>query len=192
MLVRILVGIAIGAGLGALLGYFGKCSSGACPLTANPYRGALYGAVMGAAFALTFSSKPKTQPQKASPPSSATTPMKRSEKELLLHIKSESDFKARVLDAKGVYLVDLFSNRCPPCRALAPTIVSLAKEYAGKVTVCKVDVERVPGVARQYRVQAVPTVLVFSDGKVVKRFVGLRAESKYAAVLDKLLKGPKH
>jgi len=158
-MVRILVGIAIGASLGALLGYFGKCSSGACPLTANPYRGALYGAVMGAAFALTLSSKPKTQSKKASPPSSVTTPMKRSEKAPLLHIKSESDFKARVLDAKGIYLVDLFSNRCPPCKALAPTISSLAGKYAGKV---------------------------------VKRLVGLRAESKYAAVLDKLLKEPKH
>jgi len=192
MLARILVGIAIGAALGALLGYFGKCSSGACPLTANPYRGALYGAVMGAAFAFTFSSKPKTQAREASPPVSGTTPMKRSEKGLLLHINSERDFKARVLDAKGVYLVDLFSNRCPPCKTLAPTISSLAEKYAGKVVVCKVDVQRAPGVARRYRVQAVPTVLVLSNGKEVKRLVGLRAESKYAAVLDKLLKGTKH
>jgi len=51
-----------------------------------------------------------------------------------------------------------------------------------------VDVERAPAVAKRYHVQAVPTVLIISDGKMVKRLVGLRAESKYAAALDKLLK----
>jgi len=117
-MVKILVGIAIGAGLGALLGYFGKCSSGACPLTANPYRGALYGAVMGAAFALTFSYKPKIHATKSIPQASAVAPMKSPAKDALLHINSENDFKARVLDAKGVYLVDLFSlPRNTPARS---------------------------------------------------------------------------
>jgi hypothetical protein len=48
MVIRIIIGIAVGMGLGGLMGYYGQCSSGACPLTATPYRGAIYGGVMGA------------------------------------------------------------------------------------------------------------------------------------------------
>jgi hypothetical protein len=59
MITKILLGVAIGGAIGAVLGYFGKCSSGACPLTANPYRGAIYGAVMGALLASVFSTRPK-------------------------------------------------------------------------------------------------------------------------------------
>ena len=138
------MGMLIGAGIGALLGYFGECSSGTCPLTANPYRGALYGAVMGVVFALAFSRAPKAQLQKPSRRDPGNIPVADSVKEAPFYIDSESDFKTRVLDTGGICLVDLFSNRCPPCRALAPTIFSLADKYTGKVIVCKVNVDQVP------------------------------------------------
>ena len=54
MTVRILIGLLVGAGIGAALGYYGQCSSGTCPLTSTPWRGALYGAVMGLLFAFSF------------------------------------------------------------------------------------------------------------------------------------------
>lgn len=53
-LIRLLIGISVGAVLGGLMGYFGKCTSGTCPLTATPWRGAIYGAVMGALFSLSI------------------------------------------------------------------------------------------------------------------------------------------
>jgi len=53
-LIRLIIGIAVGAALGALLGYFGKCSSGTCPLTSTPWRGSIYGAVMGTLFSFSF------------------------------------------------------------------------------------------------------------------------------------------
>ena len=53
-IIRLMIGIAVGGALGALMGYFGKCASGTCPLTATPWRGAMYGAVMGALFSLSF------------------------------------------------------------------------------------------------------------------------------------------
>jgi hypothetical protein len=56
MTLRLIIGIAIGMGLGALMGHFGKCSTGACPLTANPFRGAIYGGVLGALFSLSLDS----------------------------------------------------------------------------------------------------------------------------------------
>jgi hypothetical protein len=54
-IIRVFISIAVGAALGALMGYFGKCSSGTCPLTATPWRGAIYGAVMGTIFGISFS-----------------------------------------------------------------------------------------------------------------------------------------
>ena len=53
-IIKLVIGIAIGGALGAVIGYFGKCASGTCPLTATPWRGAIYGAVMGALLSLSF------------------------------------------------------------------------------------------------------------------------------------------
>lgn len=175
MIARIFLGMLIGGSIGAVLGYFGKCSSGSCPLTANPYRGAIYGAVMGALLVSAFSRTPKEG--KESPN--------------IVHIDSEAEFKTRVLDAPGICLVDLFSNRCPPCKVLAPTISSLADKYVGRVTVCKVNVDRAPAVAERYGVRAIPTVLIINNGKEIKRLVGLRPEGEYAVLLDKLADGAK-
>ena len=189
MIGKLVAGIMIGGAGGALLGYFGKCSSGACPLTANPYRGAIYGATLGLLFTLAFSAAPKEELPRSSRRALGDMPAAGSSEEAPIRIDSESDFKARVLEAKGICLVDLFSNSCPPCRLLAPTIVSLAKRYAGRVAVCKVNIDLVPAVAEQYGINAIPTVLIIKQGKEVERLVGLRPESDYAAALDKLLEG---
>lgn len=63
---------------------------------------------------------------------------------------------------------------CPTCRMLALTISSLADKYAGKVTVCKVNLDRVPGIAQKYGVMTIPTVPIIKDGKEVKPMIGLR------------------
>jgi len=166
----LLLGVLIGGAIGTGLGYFGKCSSGTCPLTANPYRGAIFGAVMGALLMSVISPK-LTQ---------------RAESLNIVHIDSKADFKTHVLDKRGICLVDLFSNQCPPCRILAPIILSLAERYTSRVTVCKVNVDRVPAVAQRYGVRAIPTVLIIKNGKEVNRLVGLRTEAEYVALLEKL------
>jgi thioredoxin 1 len=171
MIIRILLGVLIGGATGAVLGYFGKCSSGTCPLTANPYRGAIYGAAMGALLVSVFS----------------RTPQQTKESSNIIHVDNELDFKTHVLNANGICLVDLFSNSCPPCKALAPTISSLADRYVGKVTVCKVDIDQVTTIAKDYGIMAIPTVLIIHNGKEVKRLVGLKSETKYTALLDKLI-----
>jgi thioredoxin 1 len=83
--------------------------------------------------------------------------------------------------------VDLFSNRCPPCSVPAPTISSIADKYAGRVTVCKVDVDQAPAIAKRYGVRAIPTVLLIKNGKEIGRLVGLQSETEYIALLDKLV-----
>ena len=132
----------------------------------------------------TPASKPVREPFRRKP---EQPPATKPARQTPIHIESMSVFNAHVLDAGGICLVDLFSDRCPPCRVLAPTISSLAKKYAGKVTVCKVDVDRLRQLARRYRIRAIPTVLIIKDGKVVNRLVGLRREAQYVALLDKLL-----
>lgn len=187
MIERIFLGVLIGAGIGAALGYFGRCSSGACPLTANPYRGALFGAMLGVAVAFALPYAPKTQSRKSGPGAPGPAPPAALGKHAPVHIGSEADFKAKVLEVGGICLVDLFSDRCPPCKVLAPTIASLADKYAGKVTVCKVDVEQLPSLAGRYQVSAIPTVLIIKNGRPIERLVGLRSEAEYVAILDKLL-----
>ena len=83
--------------------------------------------------------------------------------------------------------VDSSANRDLPCRALAPTISSLADRYTGKVIVCKVNLDRAPAIAREYRAMTIPTVLIIKDGKEVKRLVGLRPESEFTNQLDDLI-----
>jgi len=114
-------------------------------------------------------------------------PKERAESSNIVHITSGADFKNRVLTARGICLVDLFSNRCPPCEVLAPAISSLADKYAGKIAVCKVDVDRVTAIAEKYGVTAIPTVLIISNGKEVNRLVGLQSETDYITLLDKLV-----
>ena len=82
--------------------------------------------------------------------------------------------------------VDLSSNRCPPCRGLAPTISSLANNFADKPTVRKADVDRIPVAAQQYSVSAIPTVLIINNDKELGCREGLQTEAKYFAILDKL------
>jgi thioredoxin 1 len=96
-----------------------------------------------------------------------------------------------VLDSNRICLVDLFSNRCPPCRVLAPTISSLADKYVGRVTVCKVNVDRLGTVAEQYGITAIPTTLIIKNGKEIKRLVGLQSKTDYITLLDKLVDNDK-
>ena len=82
------------------------------------------------------------------------------------------------------FVVDLWATWCGPCRALAPTIAELAKDYDGKIVVGKADVEENEDIAMEYGVRNVPTILFFKNGELVDKFVG--AASK--AVLDEKFK----
>ena len=174
MLIQLALGLLIGGGLGAMMGYFGKCTSGACPLTANPYRGGFIGAMIGGMLAFSgAASRPKGEGDLAG--------------YAAVQIDSAADFERLVLKAEQPVMVDFYSNGCPPCRRLAPTIEELAEEYQGRAVVAKVNVDRVPDLARQYGIQGIPAVLFFDRGSETQRLVGLRPRSAYTEVLDGLL-----
>lgn len=178
MMVRLLIGISFGIGIGALMGYFGKCSSGTCPLTANPYRGALFGAAIGAVLAMTSAGSRENKDGSAD---ASTT------HEALVEIKSTEDFNHIILGASVPTLVDFYSNGCPPCRRLAPTIATLAGKYEGRAVISKVNVDTTPELAKIHGIRGIPAVLFFDAGKEVDRLVGLQKQPVYEKVLDAML-----
>jgi thioredoxin len=174
MFVQLAMGVLIGGSLGAVLGYFGKCTTGTCPLTANPYRGAFIGSVIGGLLA--FSGAGSQLRDEGNESGYAA-----------VQIDNVADFERQVLQAEQPVLVDFYSNSCPPCRQLAPTIEILAEEYLGRAVVYKVNVARVPDLARRYGIQGIPAVLFFTGGKEVQRLIGLQPRSSYTDVFDKLI-----
>lgn len=172
LIIQIAAGVLIGGSIGALLGYVGKCSSGSCPLTANPMRGSLYGAFLGVLFATTLGGT-----QRASYAGTGAAE----------HIKSNEDFQSKVLTAEQPVVIDFYGAYCPPCHQLAPIIDKLAEDYDGRAMVVKVDVAKLPEVAQRYNIYGTPTVIFLKNGEEVARSVGLEGEAAYRQQLDQLL-----
>ena len=97
---------------------------------------------------------------------------------------SDESFDQDVLRSDVPVLVDFWAEWCQPCRMLAPTIEKLAKDYAGKIKVGKVDTDSNRDVSLKYGISAIPTVLLFKNGDVLQKFVGLRGERDFKAALD--------
>ena len=85
---------------------------------------------------------------------------------------SDQNFADEVLKSSEPVVVDFFAEWCGPCMAMAPALEQVATEMKGKVKVVKVDVDQNPGITQQYRIQAMPTLMVFKDGQVANQHVG--------------------
>ena len=97
---------------------------------------------------------------------------------------TDSNFEAEVLKSDKPVLVDFWAEWCMPCRMLSPTIEKIAKDFAGKVKVGKIDTDANRDVAMRYQISAIPTVILFRGGQVAQKFVGLRQEKEFKEVLD--------
>jgi thioredoxin 1 len=87
-------------------------------------------------------------------------------------------------------LVDFWAVWCGPCKAIAPTVEELAKQYKGKVKVAKMDVDEHQQVPQQYGIRSIPTLLLFKGGRVVDTIVGAVPKSKLEDSLKKVISAP--
>jgi thioredoxin 1 len=100
---------------------------------------------------------------------------------------TDSNFKTEILSSKVPVLVDFWAAWCAPCRAIAPHVEALAKDYDGKIRVGKCDIDSNPEVATQYDIRSIPTLLVFKDGKVAGQVVGAVPRAKIEEMIKKTL-----
>mgnify|MGYP004458630149 FL=1 len=90
-----------------------------------------------------------------------------------LKLNSEN-FESEVLNANETVLVDFYADWCGPCKMMTPVIEELAEELQGKAKVGKINVDESTDTATQYDVMSIPTIIIFKNGKEVKRFIGVR------------------
>ena len=107
----------------------------------------------------------------------------------MTHVTEATDqtFDAEVLKAETPVLVDFSATWCGPCRKLEPIVHELAGDYAGRLKVVKVDVDRAPSVAARFGVLSVPTVLIVKDGAVKDQVTGLVSKRALSDRVDKVL-----
>ncbi|HHN64656.1 MAG TPA: thioredoxin [Nitrospirae bacterium] len=92
-----------------------------------------------------------------------------------------------VLKEKGLVMVDFWAVWCGPCRMIAPTVEEIAKEYAGKLKVCKLNTDENPDIASRYKIMGIPTLMFFKDGQKVDQIVGAVPKPQLKAKIDQLL-----
>ena len=100
---------------------------------------------------------------------------------------NDENFEEIVLKSNQPVLVDFWAAWCGPCRMVGPIIDEISNDYDGKAVVGKVDIDSNQQYAAQFGVRNIPTVLVFKDGELVDRKVGVSSKNDYAEAIDKLI-----
>jgi thioredoxin 1 len=104
----------------------------------------------------------------------------------LLHL-NDAEFDTKVLESKMPVLVDFWAPWCGPCRMIAPILQDLARDYKGRVIIAKVNTDDNPMTPNSYGIRSIPTLILFKNGQIEEKIVGLRPKEALKAMLDKAL-----
>jgi thioredoxin 1 len=104
----------------------------------------------------------------------------------VLNVTTDS-WEKEVLQSETLVMVDFWAVWCGPCRIIAPTVEELAKEYAGKVKVAKLNTDENPEVASKYKIMGIPTVMFFKNGEKLDQVVGAVPKPQLKSKIDSLL-----
>lgn len=102
-------------------------------------------------------------------------------------IFTDASLKQEVLENKGPVAVDFWAPWCGPCKVVSPIIDELAKEFAGKVKIGKVNVDENSQAAEQYGVMSIPSVVFFKNGQPIKTVVGAQSKENYKQTIEEIL-----
>ncbi len=103
--------------------------------------------------------------------------------DLVLNV-SDSEFDQAVQQAQTPVLVDFWAEWCSPCRAIAPILTDLAKQYDGKLSIMKVNIDENPETPAKFAVRGIPTLMIFKNGELAETKVGAMTKSQMAAFVE--------
>jgi thioredoxin 1 len=101
---------------------------------------------------------------------------------------SDTNFKKEVLESAQPVLVDFWATWCGPCKMIAPTVEELAREYAGKMKIGKLDVDNNPKTPSLYGIMSIPTLMFFKKGQVIEQMVGVLNKAELKKKIEEHLK----
>jgi thiol-disulfide isomerase/thioredoxin len=168
MVLRIALAVLVGGAVGLTVGLVGKSLGGQCPLACNPYVSTGLGVVIALILA-------------GGTGSVDALPRSRS----LLAIDSDDAYRQAVSGTGKVTLVEFYTRYCPACRQQLPVLNVLADRFAGRAAVATVNASELSELAGREGISAVPTILVFRDGRRVETVVGFRNEPELTALLER-------
>src|SRR5438552_10152042 len=99
---------------------------------------------------------------------------------------TQENFSNDVLQSPTPVLVDFWAEWCGPCKMVAPILDELAEEYEGRIKIGKVNIDEQQGLAAEYGIRAIPTLLLFHQGQVAEQIVGLKSKRDLKASLDQV------
>jgi thioredoxin len=101
-------------------------------------------------------------------------------------VLTQDNFASEVLQSTTPVLVDFWAEWCGPCKMITPILGELADEYEGRVKIAKVNIDEQQGLAAEYGIRAIPTLLLFDKGQVADQIVGLRSKRDLKASFDRV------
>lgn len=106
-------------------------------------------------------------------------------------ILTDQNFSKEVLKSQNPVLVDFWAEWCMPCQMIAPTLQEIAEEFGGKIKIGKLNIDENPLISTTFSVDAIPTLILFKNGKIIQRFIGVQPKEIIVEVINSIVEKEK-